>query len=545
MIIPGDNGTETIYGITSNQDNIVEGTVNAYGVNPNGGNVFTVLSSTGSTVNGTTIPGTTAITTGGSSSSAIQNGGFNAIAIAPVANPNSTTTTVSASSPIALQGSPVTLTSTVAAATTSLTPGSQDSVIFSIVRGSTTYTSAPVPVTASNDLGVGFASIVVSSSSSFLANGSPLPGGFTNGDVVTASFTPGSEVDANSYPLQSSSSPSFTEQVVTVNTTTTVTPKATVVGNGAPVSLTATVTASASPAGSVIFYSNGQPIAAAALTVGTGGTSTATVVLDSTSKNLYTFATSGNYNLTASYSGNVAGQDAGSTSSPPVVLTIGSSNTTTTVSVSPNPGNPLVKSQIGASVTSGTSLNTSSEFIGESFTPTSPVPETGISFNFYSNTPATTAVAFGTGYILNQPYLGTPGALGTSTPGFMGSAAASKGTYYFGSAFVLQPGVQYYFYENAAIASGTISVGATYAGGDDYLASSASSNFTQDASSSGNANFLVKGTALFPLVNNNANPIVLTATVTTPSGASPTGSVQFFDNGTSLGSATVVLARQP
>jgi hypothetical protein len=152
---------------------------------------------------------------------------------------------------------------------------------------------------------------------------------------------------------------------------------------------------------------------------------------------------------------------------------------------------PEASADIVASFTSGTALNDAAAFVGQSFTTTNLVPETNITFNFFSDVPPTTPEAVGTGFLLSQEYLGTPAALSSSTPGFLAQAAASGGEYSFGSAATLLPGTQYFLYENVHIPSGSISGGATYSGGQLYATTSSSSDFAGEGLST--TNFLVQG----------------------------------------------------
>jgi hypothetical protein len=81
-----------------------------------------------------------------------------------------------------------------------------------------------------------------------------------------------------------------------------------------------------------------------------------------------------------------------------------------------------------------------------------------VHFSFY--TFHGTPTAFGTLFVLDREYLGLPGDLGPSTPGYIGKAAAViegnpgvmdevKGEYVFGADVTLKGGGQYWFYTNA------------------------------------------------------------------------------------------------
>jgi hypothetical protein len=130
-------------------------------------------------------------------------------------------------------------------------------------------------------------------------------------------------------------------------------------------------------------------------------------------------------------------------------------------------------------------------YAGQSFTTASAGPVSNITFNFFSNVPATTAYAIGTGFLLSIEYTGTPAGLSSSTPGFLGQASAAGGFYTFDPSLTLLAGTQYFFYENALIPQGTISGGNLYVGGHGYFATSGSSSFSRFVNSH---NFRVTGT---------------------------------------------------
>ena len=83
---------------------------------------------------------------------------------------------------------------------------------------------------------------------------------------------------------------------------------------------------------------------------------------------------------------------------------------------------------------------------GRSFT----VPGSGafnnVRFNFY--TFQRTVTAFGTLYLLDREYLGVPGDLVPSTPGYLGRAAADNtaGSYTFAASVTLNAGTRYWVY---------------------------------------------------------------------------------------------------
>jgi hypothetical protein len=98
---------------------------------------------------------------------------------------------------------------------------------------------------------------------------------------------------------------------------------------------------------------------------------------------------------------------------------------------------------------------------GESFTTPGGGPWNDISFNFYSNIPATTPAAPGTAFLFSQPYTGTVAALGSAAPGFITSSISNAGGIYtFDSSVTLQPNTQYWIYNNALLRiSGSITAG--------------------------------------------------------------------------------------
>ncbi len=101
-------------------------------------------------------------------------------------------------------------------------------------------------------------------------------------------------------------------------------------------------------------------------------------------------------------------------------------------------------------------------FPGVSFTTPSGPSFNNITFNWFSNFPATTPAAYGTLFILTQVYLGAPNGLSTATPGFLAqSQSISGGQYVFNPSFTIQPNTTYFFYSNGA---GQVAFGAPVAG---------------------------------------------------------------------------------
>lgn len=156
-------------------------------------------------------------------------------------------------------------------------------------------------------------------------------------------------------------------------------------------------------------------------------------------------------------------------------------------SVSPGPsgvptGSP--SSQLVTLVEVTDSINVTSggtgtwNHVGQSVT----IPGTGafssVRFNFY--TYHGTPTAFGTVFVLDREYLGLPGNLGPSTPGYLGQADAAiegkpgpldemKGEYVFPAGLVLKGGSKYWFYTNAMGSFCASFDTDIYPGGDMYV----------------------------------------------------------------------------
>ena len=138
--------------------------------------------------------------------------------------------------------------------------------------------------------------------------------------------------------------------------------------------------------------------------------------------------------------------------------------------------------------TGGTSVS-SSQYVGESFTTPTDFLYYNLTFNFYSNSPATTPQAAGTAFLLSQPYAGTPAALSLTTPGFLTESSSSAGgVFTFNPNFVLLTGTTYYLYTDTAQ---VVSFGDTSMGFTRYAALVSTSNYTTTASA---ANFSLNGT---------------------------------------------------
>ena len=143
---------------------------------------------------------------------------------------------------------------------------------------------------------------------------------------------------------------------------------------------------------------------------------------------------------------------------------------------------------------------------GEGVTTPTGGPWSNITFSWiYNNSGTNEDVAFGTLYLLSQPYAGTPSGLSTSTPHFIASATASGGVYTFASNVVLNSSTEYYFYCNAnpgSVSETATETSAFVSGGQgpqvQYIAAGSltSANFAASTSSSDNNLFQLSGTAV-------------------------------------------------
>lgn len=144
-----------------------------------------------------------------------------------------------------------------------------------------------------------------------------------------------------------------------------------------------------------------------------------------------------------------------------------------------------------------TSLNNFDEYFGQSFTVATSGPVTNIKFSFLNGLTATYAI--GNAFLLSSAYTGMPTDLSISTPGFLGEATASGNQYTFAPSLTLQPGTQYFLYENALIPQGSITGGNTILGGEGFSTGfstyTASGNFAPFILPIGaSSSFLVTGT---------------------------------------------------
>ena len=114
-----------------------------------------------------------------------------------------------------------------------------------------------------------------------------------------------------------------------------------------------------------------------------------------------------------------------------------------------------------AEYTGGT-LSLGTVFGGQAITTPSGGPWDDISFNFYSDVPATTPSAAGTLFLLSNSYTGLPSGLSTSTSGFIAASVnIVGGVYVFDPGVTLQPNTEYFLYPNAQVPESGVSTGGT------------------------------------------------------------------------------------
>jgi hypothetical protein len=148
--------------------------------------------------------------------------------------------------------------------------------------------------------------------------------------------------------------------------------------------------------------------------------------------------------------------------------------------------------------------NSGTGIVGQSVTTESGGPFDNITFNFYSDVPATTPTAAGHLFILTSEYLGTPSALSSATPGFLAeSTGIIGGVYQFASSLTLQGSTQYFVYEDTSFL--TSGGGNGYAGGQLYELNG-SGNFVADPQS--DSNFTLSGTPISAAVPEPSTALV-------------------------------------
>lgn len=154
--------------------------------------------------------------------------------------------------------------------------------------------------------------------------------------------------------------------------------------------------------------------------------------------------------------------------------------------------------------TAGPSTAPNPAFFGESFITPGSSSFNNIAFTFLTSGGANFAA--GEGFLLSSEYLGTPGNLSNSTPGFLGQATASGNFYTFASGLTLAPSTTYYFYENVSIPGGTIFGGNVYPGRQFYYTEASNSNFGGEGAP---LNFRVTGTAVSAVPDSGTSALLL------------------------------------
>jgi trimeric autotransporter adhesin len=374
--------------------------------------------------------------------------------------------------------------------------------------------------------------------------------------VADNSITAQYSGDSN-YPP--STSPAVTVTVALAASSTTVVPSTTTPVFGQSVTLTATVQATApgagTPTGTVQFFNGTTPLGNALLSSGSAMISVTSLPIGADS-------------ITAQYMGDA--DFAGSTS-PGVTVTVGQANTTTTLipstttpvfgqsvtlsatvqAVAPGAGVPTGTVQFfngttslgTASLASGTaSIATSTLSLGAnsitvkysgdtnfntqtSIATTLTVGQASTTANI-SSTPSSPvfgqAVTITANMIVISPGAGTP----TGTVQFMsGSTSLGTATLSSGAASIT----------TSNLPTGTDTITTIYSGDTDFQGSTSTGSITVGQSASS-----------ISLSASNSNPaatqsVTLTATVTatSPGVGSPTGTVEFLNNGSSIGTSTL------
>jgi len=135
------------------------------------------------------------------------------------------------------------------------------------------------------------------------------------------------------------------------------------------------------------------------------------------------------------------------------------------------------------------------QYVGQSVTTTPGGPFDNITFNFYSNVPATTPSANGDLFILTMEYLGAPSGLSNSTPGFLAESTGVTGdVYQFASSLTLQGATQYFFYTDQIV---RVTLGVKpdgYTGGHGYVGASLATE-TFESTTGQDWNFLLSGSS--------------------------------------------------
>jgi hypothetical protein len=150
------------------------------------------------------------------------------------------------------------------------------------------------------------------------------------------------------------------------------------------------------------------------------------------------------------------------------------------------------RADIITSFTAGINSANSTNFFGQEVTTPSGGPWNNLTFNYFSDVPATTPSALGHVFLLTQAYTGTPQGLSSATPGFVAeSTGVVANQYVFASGVTIQPNTAYYFYNDSTPPVSGAS-GLNNPGFSTFFATTASSNF--GGVSIGETNFTLAGT---------------------------------------------------
>jgi hypothetical protein len=113
---------------------------------------------------------------------------------------------------------------------------------------------------------------------------------------------------------------------------------------------------------------------------------------------------------------------------------------------------PAARADIITENLGGTGGSPNGLAFGQSLVTPAGGPWHDLTFNFFSNSPATTPTAAGTAFLLSKEYLGTPANLNSSTPGFLAASTGIVGGQYdFAPSVTVQPHMPYWVYENVSI----------------------------------------------------------------------------------------------
>jgi hypothetical protein len=125
---------------------------------------------------------------------------------------------------------------------------------------------------------------------------------------------------------------------------------------------------------------------------------------------------------------------------------------------------------------------------GQSLMTPSGGPWHDLTFNFFSDVPATTPTAAGTAFLLTQEYLGTPANL-SSAPGLQAQTSnIVAGQWIFAPGVTVQPNTMYWVYQNSIVPQ--LSLGNVVPSIHSYFANTANSDFSSQSAST---NFRLSG----------------------------------------------------